>query len=169
MKNTIYTIALTAATLTASPFIASDGSSMMGNMCADANFIISQETVTSKRTVDDRQYLNSAMIRRSFYERLAERDISHLSDSVEQSICKISEKCGYFNIKEVYADYSPISNAIRIDMIINNDFLLIVRKTIDEDENNNVAISLSNGNEDYLVDYIDLDYLVKEVNYCIRG
>ena len=169
MKKTIYTIALTAATLTAPPMIASGGSSIMGDVLVDANYIMSQGTVTSSKSADDRQYMNSIMIRKSFRERLAERRISQLPDNVENVLYEMCEKCGHFDLKEVYADYSPKSNAIRIDMIINNDFLLIVRKTIQEDEDNGVAVSLSKGNENYLVDYVDLDNLIKEVDYCIKG
>lgn len=166
MNNIIYT-ALATATLTASPFMVSSGSSVMGSV--DVNFIISQDIVTREKTADDRQYLNSIMIKNSFDDRLLERKISQLPDSVKHALDKISEKCGYFDIKEVYADYSPVSNAIRIDMIIANDYLLIVRKTVEEDEDNDIAVSLSKGNETYLVDYFDLENLTKEVNDCIRG
>ncbi len=169
MKKSIYTIALTAATLTASPIIASE-SIGMGNVYADVNYITGLESITSNQIADNRRYLNSIMIRKSFRERLEEKKLyGKISDNVEDIFYKMSDKCSYFNVKEVYADYSPISNAIRIDMIINNDFLLIVRKTIEKDMDNNIGVSLSKGNENYLVDYIDLDNLTKEVNYCIKG
>lgn len=161
-------MALTATTLTTSPFIASEGSSIQGDTYPYDSFIKSQETVTNRNVVDYRQYLNSIMIMQSFRERLADRNCSLISD-VEHVLSKISEKCGCFDIKEVYADYSPLTNAIRIDMVIDNDFLLIVRKKIEKGEDNGIAVSLSKGDDDYLVDYLDLDCLTEEVNYCIKG
>lgn len=170
MKNPIYAIALTAATLTSSPIIASE--SIGGsNIYADVNYITGLESTTSNQIADNGRYLNSVMIRESFRERLIERELyGKLPNFVENIFCNISDKCSYFNVKEVYADYSPVSKAIRIDMIIDNDFLLIVRKTIEEEQtDNSVAVSLSKGNENYLVDYFDLNTLIKEVNYCIKG
>lgn len=169
MKKSIYAIALTAATLSSSPIIVSE-SIGWGNVYADVNYITGLESTTSNQIADNRRYLNSVMIRTSFRERIEEKKLyGKISNSVESVFCKIGDKCSYFNVKEVYADYSPISNAIRIDMIIDNDFLLIVRKTIEKEMDNNIAVSLSKGNENYLVDYIDLDNLTKEVNYYIKG
>lgn len=169
MKNNIvYDIALTAATLTASPVIACDGSSATNNMHAYNEFIMDNETVTSNTTINYRQYLNSIMIRQSFDKQLNDKRITLPKDTIH-IFDKISEKCSNFDIKEVYADYSSASNAIRIDMAIDNNFLLIVRKKIEEDEDNCVAVSLSKGSEDYLVDYLDLDFFIKEVTACIKG
>lgn len=169
MKKSIYAIALTAATLTSSPIIVSE-SIGMSNVYADINYIMGLESTTSNQIADNRRYLNSIMIRESLRERLIEKGLyGKISDDIEDFFYKISDKCSFFNLKEVYADYSPVSNAIRIDMIVDNDFLLVVRKTIEKEVDNSIAVSLSNGNENYLVDYIDLDNLIKEVNYCIRG
>lgn len=168
MNNTIYTIALTATTLTNPSHIMSEGSSVIGNMYDNVRFTGGQEIVTSSRNADYRQYLNSIIIRQSLDKRLAEKHISLPSDA-EYTLNKICEKCACFDIKEVYADYSPVSNAIRIDMMIDNDFLLIVRKTIENGEDNGVAVSLSKGDEDYIADYLDLEDLVKETSLCIKG
>lgn len=169
MKKSIYAIALTAATLSSSPIIASD--SGISNIYTDVNYITDLESTTSNQIADQRRYLNSIMIKESFRARLIERKLCEdLPNNIKDSLYNISEKCSSFNIKEVYADYSPVSNAIRIDMVIDNDFLLIVRKTIEEMEDDNcIAVSLSKGNENYLVDYLDLNDLIKEVNYCIKG
>lgn len=164
-ESIIYAIAFTAATLTPSPVIASDLS--ISDICVNVPI----ESMTSNQRVDDRRYLNSIQIKDSFRARLEERKLyEDLSDSVKNAFNTISEKCSFFDIKDVYADYSPSSNAIRIDMIIDNDFLLIVRKTIEESmEDNCIAVSLSKDNEIYLADYIDLNDLIEEVNYCIKG
>lgn len=171
MNKSIYAIALAATTtLTFPPIIASE-SVGTSDIYSNVNFVTSKESTTSNQIADNRRYLNSIMIKKSFYERLEEkRHQMNLSNQTEKLFYSICEKCSYFDIKEVYADYSPASNAIRIDMIIDNDFLLIVRKNInDYDEDNCVAVSLSKGNERYIADYLDLNNLTKEVNYCIKG
>lgn len=164
-ESIIYAIALTAATFTPYPVIASDSS--ISDICVN----VPTESMTSNQRADDRRYLNSILIKDSFRARLKERKLcGNLSDSVKNALNTISEKCSFFDIKEVYADYSPLSNAIRIDMIVDNDFLLIVRKTIEEDTDDNcIAVSLSKGNENYLADYLDLNDFIKDVNYCIKG
>lgn len=167
----IYTLALTAATLTPYPVIASDSS--ISDICVNVptESMPPSKSMTSNQRADDRRYLNSILIKDSFRARLKERKLcENLSDSVKNALNTISEKCSFFDIKEVYADYSPLSNAIRIDMIVDNDFLLIVRKTIEEDTDDNcIAVSLSKGNENYLADYLDLNDFIKDVNYCIKG
>lgn len=165
MKNTIYTIALTASTLTAFPSYTSEGASVMGGQWES----VIATSYTSKDLGNDRRYLNYRIIQQSFRNRLVERSISQLPSSIEKIFNKISDKCSSFDIKEVYADYSPVSNAIRIDMIIDNDFLLIVRKTFGEDEDNCVAISLSKDNESYLADYLNIENLAKEVGNYFKG
>lgn len=168
MKTPIYAIALTAATLTSSPLISSE--SIIGSNIY-ANYIIGIESTTSNQIADNGRYLNSIMIRESFRERLIEKHLyGKLPHFVENIFNNLCDKCSYFNIREVYADYSTNSNAIRLDMVIDNGFLLIVRKKIEEEQtNNNVAVSLSKGNENYLVDYLDLNNLTTEVHYCIQG
>lgn len=166
--KTKYAIALTAATLSSSPIIASD--SGINNIYTDVNYITDLESTTSSQIADHRRYLNSIMIKESFCTKLTERKLyKDLPSNIKNIFYNISKECSSFDVKEVYADYSPVSNAIRIDMVIDDDFLLIVRKTIEEKDDNCIAVSLSRGNENYLVDYLDLNDLIKEVNYCIKG
>lgn len=170
MNKSIYAIALAATTTFTSCHIIASESVGASDIYSNVNFVTSQESTTSNQIADNRRYLNSIMIKKSFYERLTEKrqqvNLSNLAEKLFYSIC---EKCSYFDIKEVYADYSPVSEAIRIDMIIDNDFLLIVRKKINDNEDNCIAVSLSKGNERYIADYLDLNNLTKEVNYYIKG
>lgn len=162
-------VALTAATLTSSFSSIASESIGMYNYCENS-YIVSVESTTSNQIVDNRRFLNSILIRKSLNslnKRLIEKK-HYLSNNITNIFYDICEKCSYFDVKEVYADYSPLSNAIRLDMIINNDFLFIVRKKIEKDMDNNIAVSLSKGNELYLVDYLDLSDLRKEINYYIN-
>lgn len=165
----IYKIVLSTATLTMSPITVQGDSSVDSSMYANNYFVASQQTDTGNDCIGCGKYFNSVNIRRSFDERMSERKISSIPDHVKQTLFKLSEECGRFDIKEVYADYSPVTNAIRIDMVIANGFLLIVRKTFDDDEDTGVAVSLSKGNDDYLADYIEIDDFVNEVDDCIKG
>lgn len=159
---------LTAASLSVPiPIILSEGSESFPVIDRDTTSFIIRQNVTSQG-VNYKQYYNFLKIKQSFNKRLLERKINNLDENLKHTFNVIGEKCSNFDIQEVYADYSPNSNAFRIDMIINDNFLLIVRKTIEED-NDYVAISLSKGDEYYLVDYIDLKNLAKEINDYIKG
>lgn len=166
----IYNIVLAATTLTPSSSIASENVGIYEyDIRSSVNYVASQESTTSNQIVDDSRYLNTIKIKNSFHKRLREKNIQDsYSGIVEKLFDSLCEKCSSFDIKEVYADYSLISKAIRIDMIIDDDFLLIVRKTIDEEDDNCVAVSLSKDGKDYLIDYFDIINITREVNYFIK-
>jgi len=170
MKHPICTIALTTATLAVSTYVADEYTSANIGIYANINRIVSQASFTGQDSIsiDCQKYLNSVMIRKSFDDSMRERQISDTPLYVKQALLDMSEKCSAFGIKDVYADYSPVTNAIRIDLAIDDDFLLIVRKTFGEDDNG-VAVSLFKGDEEFLADYFDMSQFVNEVNSCIRG
>ena len=166
--NNIYIIALSAATITSPSQLICDGSSETVPLVSQVEYQRGQSTATKQEPVNCEAYLNFLMIKNSFNERLSERGISVLSSVTMSVFQKICEQCSYFKIKEVYADYSPKSNAIRIDMIIDNDFFIIVRKSLEELDNG-IAVSLLRGDKLYMADYLDLNSLNNAVDYYIKG
>lgn len=167
-KISIYTIAISTATLAASPYVADQYSSVRTTVYDSLSLIASQKTITGTESINCRKFLNSLLIRKSFSKRMLERNISNIPSAVEQALFNISEECGNFDIKDVYADYSPMTRAIRIDMVLDKDFFLIVRKTF-EDNDDGVAVSLSKGKEQILADYVEMNKIVEKVDKCIKA
>ena len=119
----IYTLALTAATLTPYLVIASDSS--ISDICVNVptESMPPSKSMTSNQRADDRRYLNSILIKDSFRARLKERKLcENLSDSVKNALNTISEKCSFFDIFFGLENHNKISR-IEIIFIIDNNTL----------------------------------------------
>ena len=99
--------------------------------------------------------LNSLKIQKSFQQKY-----SNLSKNILNQIEMISDAVSDFDIKDLYVEYNKPNNVIRIDVIINNNFILLLRKKLNQ---NNAAFSLSKNNETYIADYLNLNEMINLV------
>lgn len=99
--------------------------------------------------------LNSLKIQKSFQQKY-----NNLSKDILNQIEMISDAISDFDVKEFYVEYNDSNNVIRIDVIINNNFMLLIRKKLNQ---NNIAFSLSKNNETYIADYLSLNEMINIV------
>ena len=68
-------------------------------------------------------------------------------------------------ILEVYLDYSKINRAIRVEISIKNNILIIIRHIIDKfDDDNIVTYSISIANEIMEINWCDVEKLNNRIN-----
>lgn len=78
-----------------------------------------------------------------------------VNKDVKSWLEKLSEKIDIIdNIQELYIDYSITNKAIRADILVKNNVLIMLRHIIDDDKNDIVSYSISIGTT------------VMEVNWC---
>lgn len=93
-------------------------------------------------------------MRQLFSQRLNSKSIVP-DKHIWHSFTKMAEACSRIPYNEVFADYSSSTNAIRIDMLTEDGFLIMVRKYVDEEEDE-IAFSLARKGEVYLADVSSL-------------
>lgn len=78
-----------------------------------------------------------------------------VNKDVKSWLEKLSEKIDIIdNIQELYIDYSITNKAIRADILVKNNVLIMLRHIIDDDKDDIVSYSISLGK------------IVMEVNWC---
>ena len=93
-------------------------------------------------------------MRRLFSQRLMSKSVMP-DAAIRNCFAKMAEVCSRIPYSEVFADYNLSARAIRIDMLTDDGFLLMVRKYVDE-EGEEVALSLAKKGEVYLTDIASL-------------
>lgn len=99
--------------------------------------------------------LNSLKIQKSFQQKY-----NNLSKDILNQIEMISDAISDFDIKDLFVEYNNSNNVIRIDVIVDNNFMLLIRKKLNQ---NNVSFSLSKNNETYIADYLNLNEMINIV------
>lgn len=100
-------------------------------------------------------------IRQLFSRRLMSKSVE-LDEPIRNCFAKMVEACSRIPYSEVFADYNPSAHAIRIDMLTEDGFLLMVRKYVD-DEEDVVAFSFAQKGEVYLADVASLSSFWKRI------
>ena len=68
------------------------------------------------------------------------------------------------DIKELYVDYSKINKAIRADILIENDVLIMLRHTFDIDKDDIICYSISVGKNVMEVNWCDIEKINDKIN-----
>lgn len=100
-------------------------------------------------------------MRRLFSQRLMSKSVTP-DVAIRNCFTKMAEACSRIPYSEVFADYNLSARAIRIDMLTDDGFLLMVRKYVDE-EGEEVAFSLAKKGEVYLADIASLSSFWKRI------
>ena len=88
-----------------------------------------------------------------------------INQEVKLFLEKLSKKIDAISdIKELYVDYSKINKAIRVDILIENNVLIMLRHTFDDDKDNIVSYSISVGKNIMEVNWCDIEEINNKIN-----
>lgn len=68
------------------------------------------------------------------------------------------------NIKELYVDYSKINKAIRMDILIENNVLIMIRHIFDNDKDDIISYSISVGKNVMEINWCDIEEINNRIN-----
>ena len=87
-----------------------------------------------------------------------------VNKDVKSWLEKLSEKIDIIdNIQELYIDYSITNKAIRADILVKNNVLIMLRHVIDNDKNDMVSYSISVGKNIMEVNWCNIDEIKNRI------